>query len=928
MKMPGLLVIALLLIVGSLSGGIAFDQPVSVFEAEHYGISREIKPLPGGNMLVMFTKHIEGSVVSHIQVFSADFLPVWQTAVQVPNFLDAIVHPDGKITVFRKYSAINDVLVVTFSPTGEMIENLSGLRLSCSILSKARFAADGTGGFHFLASFSNFARYQYVNDQCVVVGNGIDLVQGSYQLTDTFHPTSDGGVLIALIRNGGFTVFKIGANHQMSWSRAIDHSGSIISLRLAKRSDGSSYVAWDDYRHHYVNLLSSTGQKLWTEDYTPGGVPYSKIEGLGVDNAGNLILHYLGGINQYLDTGSHCLEVISSTAVVVSSYIPDSDTDPVPPMKMQIFPVSTGGWYVLATKDQEDVSPAHYIQCYDGSHQPWQDPVVFGNSNSISVYVVLFGDDLLVSYLLESVEETGILVQRLDTSGNLLYPGNGLPVLSGSNGKASSVKALSLSNGSVIVAWIESHPAGIRSSKYQIVSTSGIPCLQTPQTIWSQDAENVTLFETNTTNVLVVWDALPGSGGRSYAQLISPSGDILWEPGGRLLLQDNSDHYYSYWNNSLYVATESSDGLRVHRFDSGYQIWGPEGVLVAALNPNYNQWRFQVTVFTGNQVCWYQGDGDTIDMAFTNFFFEDGSVLYPPDNAVQAYTSLPDPYVGAYISGVFNFGNEMYYKMLYEYWEWAVYGHSDPGQWILKFSTFVQKVNPDGSPMGSAIAVNNLYAIDNGKCYLEGTSEYRIRIKPLNGGTEQEVLTPWPVNEIIGLQDQNVLVNGITASNNWHYAMINGEGSLEYWDDSVITTMNIIRTCVSGQRVWYVVSSKASYEFTTGLYVQKVNLSSTGSDDPVMTPAVPISLTNYPNPFRDQTQVCVKLEDAAPLTLKIYNIRGQLVRTIRQEEAIRGDNYFIWDGRDSNNHSCATGVYYLKAETASSNATLRTLRIK
>lgn len=198
----------------------------------------------------------------------------------------------------------------------------------------------------------------------------------------------------------------------------------------------------------------------------------------------------------------------------------------------------------------------------------------------------------------------------------------------------------------------------------------------------------------------------------------------------------------------------------------------------------------------------------------------------------------------------------------------------------------------------------------------------------MNGGTEQEVLTPWPVNEIIGLQDQNVLVNGITTSNNWHYALINGEGSLEYWDDSVITTMNIIRTCVSGQRVWYVVSSKNLWEFTTGLYVQQMNLSSTGSDDPVMTPAVPISLTNYPNPFRDQTQICVKLEDAAPLTLKIYNIRGQLVRTIRQEEAIRGDNYFIWDGKDSSNRNCATGVYYLRAETASSNAILRTLRIK
>lgn len=936
MKASFILVYAMLLIVSSLMGGIVFDEPITIFEAENLAVTKEIKPLPGGNLLLIFSKHIEGQATSHIQVFSPQYQPVWDTAIPVPQLTDVEIHNDGKIAALRELWH-GSFMVDTYSPAGDMIESLSGIPLHCYYSSYARLTADNTGGLHFLGGTNGLARYHYINNQGDIVTPeyGIVLVQGSYNVMDTFHCTSDGGALIAIRRSGVFTVYKIGANHQLAGSTDFEFTGTISYLKLHLRSDGSFYVVWDGANTANANLVSSTGQKLWTETYVTNDGIVPKIEGSGVDQAGNLILHYLGQGSEYPERGRRYMRVINSEAETVYSEIPDPAAPLVYSMKMQLFPESAGGWFVLATEDEEQVFPAHFIKHYDSSYQSWQDSVLVTNPGNDKVYAFLSDNALVLSYLQEDQEISQILVQKVSAEGYFQYPYTGIPLLSGTMGSIFGVNSLHLSNGALFVTWIQNYPSGIRKLRFQAINPSGFPYFPTSVELSPTDAEQSYIFETDTSDVLVVWRYdTPYGYYRTYAQLINLNSGILWEPEGRLLLQGRGTQQYSYWNNSLYVADSSSGNIVVHRFDSGIPVWGTDGVSVAAYHPDYDDF-ISLLYMSENQICWWQGNSNCAQMSFTNFFYEDGTTLYPPNQAAQTTANLPEPYVGARISGVHRSGNDMVYSISYCYWYFVQEGHSDPGHWELTSTRFLQRINPDGSPLGEAIECS--FPLDifyNGSFYGVGYNDSVIHVTPLNGDPGQviQMQTGWFADQLTGLSNQKVLVNarhyagdGITER---HFAFIDENGNLEYWPDSVISTMPIIRTSVSEQGAWYLMSPDNPSYFSTGMYAQRLDWTSTGSDDPGLSPTAQISLQNYPNPFRNETQICVKLVEAAPITLKIFNIRGQLVRTIIKEEAIRGDNYLVWNGKDGTDRSCASGIYYLRADSAGAKASLRTLIIK
>ncbi len=50
-------------------------------------------------------------------------------------------------------------------------------------------------------------------------------------------------------------------------------------------------------------------------------------------------------------------------------------------------------------------------------------------------------------------------------------------------------------------------------------------------------------------------------------------------------------------------------------------------------------------------------------------------------------------------------------------------------------------------------------------------------------------------------------------------------------------------------------------------------------------------------------------------TLKIYNILGQLVRTLVDEEKLPGRYEVVWDGKDDRGKEVTSGVYFYRLET-------------
>ncbi len=80
-------------------------------------------------------------------------------------------------------------------------------------------------------------------------------------------------------------------------------------------------------------------------------------------------------------------------------------------------------------------------------------------------------------------------------------------------------------------------------------------------------------------------------------------------------------------------------------------------------------------------------------------------------------------------------------------------------------------------------------------------------------------------------------------------------------------------------------------------------------------------LSNYPNPFNPETTISFTLPKSGNVSLDIYNIKGQKVKSLLKDYHEAGQHSVVWDGRDDKNKPVASGIYLykMKSGTYSSN---------
>jgi hypothetical protein len=83
----------------------------------------------------------------------------------------------------------------------------------------------------------------------------------------------------------------------------------------------------------------------------------------------------------------------------------------------------------------------------------------------------------------------------------------------------------------------------------------------------------------------------------------------------------------------------------------------------------------------------------------------------------------------------------------------------------------------------------------------------------------------------------------------------------------------------------------------------------------------------YPNPFNNQTRILVKVPATSDVTIHIYNILGQLIRTLADNDEITGVRYYTWDGTDSHNMSTGSGVYLLRTVAKDKQTAKETVKV-
>ena len=106
----------------------------------------------------------------------------------------------------------------------------------------------------------------------------------------------------------------------------------------------------------------------------------------------------------------------------------------------------------------------------------------------------------------------------------------------------------------------------------------------------------------------------------------------------------------------------------------------------------------------------------------------------------------------------------------------------------------------------------------------------------------------------------------------------------------------------------------ARFEIANGLVFdpqQLANPLSGGVLDIQTTPTEFALLQNFPNPFNPETTIGYELSESADVTLQIYNVVGQVIRTLIASEPQSVGRYQVrWDGMDDRGVPVSSGIYF------------------
>ncbi len=73
----------------------------------------------------------------------------------------------------------------------------------------------------------------------------------------------------------------------------------------------------------------------------------------------------------------------------------------------------------------------------------------------------------------------------------------------------------------------------------------------------------------------------------------------------------------------------------------------------------------------------------------------------------------------------------------------------------------------------------------------------------------------------------------------------------------------------------------------------------------------------HPNPFNPETTLRFSLQNTAHASLDIYNLKGQKITTLLNEEMVSGEYSIVWNGTDQNGNVVSSGVYLARFQSDS-----------
>lgn len=85
---------------------------------------------------------------------------------------------------------------------------------------------------------------------------------------------------------------------------------------------------------------------------------------------------------------------------------------------------------------------------------------------------------------------------------------------------------------------------------------------------------------------------------------------------------------------------------------------------------------------------------------------------------------------------------------------------------------------------------------------------------------------------------------------------------------------------------------------------------------------------NFPNPFNPKTGISFTLAQAGNVSLEVYNVKGQKVKTLLSDYKNAGEHRLEWNGTDDMNRPQSSGIYYYRLINAQKTISKKMILLK
>ncbi len=119
-------------------------------------------------------------------------------------------------------------------------------------------------------------------------------------------------------------------------------------------------------------------------------------------------------------------------------------------------------------------------------------------------------------------------------------------------------------------------------------------------------------------------------------------------------------------------------------------------------------------------------------------------------------------------------------------------------------------------------------------------------------------------------------------------------------------------TLTFGFHLWYM-KEQGARELIDWIYEEAKVITDTPSTDPPILPDLRLA-QNYPNPFNAGTVISFSLPQRSHVSVDVFNILGQRVRRLVDEDRPAGTYRVEWDGSDRSGNLVASGVYLYRLD--------------